>query len=110
VVKLELGEEGRRGAARSPWRSGVRGGGCGATGSVREGGGGIRGGLVGQKLKKNSFLIKIEFLNMPRLWKFAQGDLGGFWIQGFFLNSSRLLKYFRKMKYAMPCYATLGKN
>jgi hypothetical protein len=27
----------------------------------------------------------------------------------FFLNSSRLLKYFRKMKYAMPCYVTLGK-
>jgi hypothetical protein len=26
-----------------------------------------------------------------------------------FLNSSRLLKYFRKMEYAMPSYATLGK-
>jgi hypothetical protein len=26
-----------------------------------------------------------------------------------FLNSSGLLKYFRKMKYAMPCYATLVK-
>jgi hypothetical protein len=48
-------------------------------------------------------------LNLPRLWKFTQGDLGGIWMQGFFLNSSRLLKYFRKMKYAMPCYASLGK-
>jgi hypothetical protein len=47
---------------------------------------------------------------MPRLWKFAPGDLGGISTQGFFLNSSRLLKYFRKMKYAMPCYATLGKK
>jgi hypothetical protein len=26
-----------------------------------------------------------------------------------FLNSSRLLKDFRKIKYAMPCYAPLGK-
>jgi hypothetical protein len=67
-------------------------------------------GWLGQKLKKISFLIKIEFLNTPRLWKFAQGDLGGIWTQGFFLNSFRLLMYFRKMKYAMPCYATLGKN
>jgi hypothetical protein len=55
------------------------------------------------------FRIKIGFLNLPRLWKFAQGDLGGIWTQGFFLNPSRLLKYFRKLKYAMPCYATLGK-
>jgi hypothetical protein len=67
-------------------------------------------GRLGRRLKKNSFLIKNEFLNIPRLWKFAQGDLAGIWTQGFFLNSSRLLKYFRKMKYAMPCYATLGKN
>jgi hypothetical protein len=67
-------------------------------------------GRLGRKLKKISFLIKIEFLNIPRLWKFAQGDLGGIWTQGFFLNSSRCLKYFRKMKYAMPCYTTLGKN
>jgi hypothetical protein len=49
-------------------------------------------GRLGQKLKKNSFLIKIEFLNVPRLWKFAQRDLGGIWTQGFFLNSSRHLK------------------
>jgi hypothetical protein len=56
------------------------------------------------------FGLKIGFLNLPRLWKFAQGDLGGIWTQGFFLNSSRLLKYFGKMKYVMLCYATLGKN
>jgi hypothetical protein len=55
------------------------------------------------------FRLKIGFFNLPRIWKFAQGDLGGIWTQGFFLNSSRLLKYFRKMKYAMPRYATLGK-
>jgi hypothetical protein len=46
---------------------------------------------------------------MQRLWKFAQGYLGGIFTGGFFLNSSRLLKDFRKMKCAMPCYATLGK-
>jgi hypothetical protein len=43
------------------------------------------------------FKIKINFLNLPRLWKFAQGDLGGIFTQGFFLNSSRLLKDFRKI-------------
>jgi hypothetical protein len=48
-------------------------------------------------------------LNIPKLWKFAQGDLGGILTRGFFLNSSGLLKDFRKIKYAMPCYATLGK-
>jgi hypothetical protein len=122
----------RREAAQRPWHDSMRGGGGGATGSVQEGGRGrgawwagsaylaTRGqeagwadwplGRLGRKLKKISFLIKIEFLNISRLWKFAYGDLGGIWTQGFFLNSSRLLKYFRKMKYAMPCYATLGKN
>jgi hypothetical protein len=66
-------------------------------------------GRMGQNLKKNPFRIKIKFLNIPRLWKFVQADLGGILTYGFFINSSRLLKYFRKMKYAMPCYATLGK-
>jgi hypothetical protein len=36
--------------------------------------------------------LKIGFLNLPRLWKFVEGDLGGF-----FLNSSSLLKDFRKI-------------
>jgi hypothetical protein len=48
------------------------------------------------------FGFKIGFLNLPRFWKFAQGDLGGIWTQGFFLNSSSLLKDFRKIQYAMP--------
>jgi hypothetical protein len=34
-------------------------------------------GRMSQNLKKIPFRIKIEFLNIPRLWKFAQGDLGG---------------------------------
>jgi hypothetical protein len=37
------------------------------------------------------------FLNIPRLWKFIGGDLGGILIWGFFLNSSRLPKDFRKI-------------
>jgi hypothetical protein len=72
--------------------------------------GGIRGeaaaqagmGRMGRNLRKIPFRIKIEFLNIPRLWKFAQGDLVGILTWGFFLKSSRLSKYFRKMKYAMP--------
>jgi hypothetical protein len=42
----------------------------------------------------NFFGIKIEFLNLPRLWKFVQGDLGEILTQGFFLNSSRILRDF----------------
>jgi hypothetical protein len=63
----------------------------------------------GRKWGKILFWTAIWFLNIPRLWKFVGGDLGRILTWGFFLNSSRLLKYFRKMKYAMPCYATLGK-
>jgi hypothetical protein len=53
-------------------------------------------GRLGQKLKEILFEIKIRFLYLPRLWKFAQEDLGGILTQGFFLNSSRILKDFRK--------------
>jgi hypothetical protein len=41
--------------------------------------------------------LKIRFLNFPRLWKFVEGDFGGILTLGFFLNSSRLLKDFRKI-------------
>jgi hypothetical protein len=101
-----------------PWRDDARGG-SGAIDALRderEGGGNLglvgRLGLPGRSVRKSkniSFLIKIEFLNMPMLWKFAQGNLGGILTCGFFLNSPRLLKDFKKIKYAMPCDATLGK-
>jgi hypothetical protein len=44
--------------------------------------------------------------NWPRLWKFEQGDLGGILMWGFFLNSSRILKDFRKIQYIMLCNAS----
>jgi hypothetical protein len=66
-------------------------------------------GRLGRNLKRILFRIKIGLLNIAMLWKFVQGDLGGILIWGFFLKSSRLSKYFRKMKYNMPWYATLGK-
>jgi hypothetical protein len=50
-----------------------------------------------RKRKKEISQLKIKFLNLPRLWKFAQGDLGGILTRGFFLNSPRLLKDFRKI-------------
>jgi hypothetical protein len=34
-------------------------------------------GSAGLKSKENLFGIKIGFLNLSRLWKFVQGDLGG---------------------------------
>jgi hypothetical protein len=33
--------------------------------------------LAGPKAGKKNFRIKIGFLNLPRLWKFVEGDLGG---------------------------------
>jgi hypothetical protein len=35
----------------------------------------LAAGLIGLEAKKNPFTIKIGFLNLPRLWKFVQGDL-----------------------------------
>jgi hypothetical protein len=55
-------------------------------------------GSAGLKIrKKRNFRIKIGFLNLPRLWKFVEGGLGGILTWGFFLCSSRLLKDFRKI-------------
>jgi hypothetical protein len=60
-------------------------------------------GRVGRKVgraeirKKEISELKIGFLNLARLWKFVEGDLGGILTWGFFLNSSRLLKDFRKI-------------
>jgi hypothetical protein len=40
-------------------------------------------GRVGRKVsraeikKKNFRIKKLDFLNLPRLWKFVEGDLGG---------------------------------
>jgi hypothetical protein len=34
-------------------------------------------GSAGPKARKRISELKIGFLNLPRLWKFAQGDLGG---------------------------------
>jgi hypothetical protein len=51
-------------------------------------------GRLGWKLKNNPFRLKIGFLNLSRLWKFVQGYLGGILTQGFFLNSSQVLKDF----------------
>jgi hypothetical protein len=80
--------------------------------SARERGGGLRLGQkpeMGQCSKRNSFRISTDFRNLAEVWKIAQGDLGRNLTWGFFPTSSRLSKYFRKMKYDMPCYATLGK-
>jgi hypothetical protein len=62
-------------------------------------------GRPGRKRRKRNSELKIGFLNLPRLWKFAQGDLGEILTWGFFLNSSKLLKDFRKniICHAMQC-------
>jgi hypothetical protein len=47
--------------------------------------------------RKFPFGIKVGLLNLPRLLKFVKGDLGGILMWGFFLNSSRFLRDFRKI-------------
>jgi hypothetical protein len=42
----------------------------------------------GPKAEENYFRIKFGFLNIQRLWKFAQGDLGGILTCGFFSKFS----------------------
>jgi hypothetical protein len=37
----------------------------------------LAAGPIGPKAKENSFRIKIGVLNLPRLWKFVERDLGG---------------------------------
>jgi hypothetical protein len=54
-------------------------------------------GRPSRKRRKEIFELKIGFLILPSLWKFVKGDLGGILTWGFFLNSSRLLKDFRKI-------------
>jgi hypothetical protein len=81
-------------------------------GEERPAGAGWAEGRVGRKVgqaeseEKRISELKIGFLNLPMLLKFAQGYLGEILTCGFFLNSSRLLKDFKKIKYAMPCNAS----
>jgi hypothetical protein len=110
-----------RRAARRPWHGGVRGGGGAVVGlgvGGRKGKGVWPGGLAqltkplrtkrtdgladcwagwDESQRKLLAELKIVFLTLPRIWKFVQGDLGGILIWGFFLNSSKLLKDFRKI-------------
>jgi hypothetical protein len=40
--------------------------------------------LAGPKARKKNFRIKIGILNLSRLWKFVEGDLGGILTWEFF--------------------------
>jgi hypothetical protein len=81
VSAKELGREGMRcGEIRGSHRPfiGVGGAPSGPSGEPAACGAAQAGlGRMGRNLKKIPFRIKIKFLNIPRLWKFAQGDLGG---------------------------------
>jgi hypothetical protein len=54
-------------------------------------------GWPGRKQGKRISELKFGFLNLSMLWKFVEGDLGEILTWGFFLNSSMLLKDFRKI-------------
>jgi hypothetical protein len=66
-------------------------------------------GRMGRKRRKNSFSNKNLIFEYTKALKICTRRFRRNFDMRIFLNSSRLLKYFRKMKYAMPCYATLGK-
>jgi hypothetical protein len=68
-------------------------------------------GPIGLKVEENFFSNKNRIFEYTKAFKICTRRFRKNMDTGiFFLNSSRLLMYFRKMKYAMPCYATLGKN
>jgi hypothetical protein len=64
---------------------------------AKAGGVGRPAGPSGLNSEEEFFLNKNWILNLPRLGKFVEGDLGGILRWGFFLNFSRLLKDFRKI-------------
>jgi hypothetical protein len=66
--------------------------------------------VAGPKAEENYFRIKFEFLNIQRLWKFAQGDLGGILTRGFLLNSPMLLNDFRKNEICQAMLCNLRQN
>jgi hypothetical protein len=75
-----------------------------AGGPARGRGDGGRNWIKNRRWAKvqKEFLFEFQLiLEFGKIWKIAQGDLGRNLIWGFFLKSSRLSKYFRKMKYAM---------
>jgi hypothetical protein len=51
---------------------------------------------------RREFPTENEFSISNGFWKFAQGDFGGILMWDIFLNSSMILKDFRKIQYAMP--------
>jgi hypothetical protein len=54
-------------------------------------------GPSGLNSEEEFFSNKNWILNLPRLAKFVEGDLGGILTWGFFLSSSRFLKDLRKI-------------
>jgi hypothetical protein len=83
-----LGRREPKGKTYFPRRCDRRAGWMGHRGTVSAYGGGAASGLAGPKAewatrsdgpksRKRISELKIEFLNLPRLWKFVEGDLGG---------------------------------
>jgi hypothetical protein len=53
---------------------------------------------------RNVLIFEFKYISeFGKTLRISKGDLEAIWTQGFFLNSSRLLNYFRK-KYYMPCH------
>jgi hypothetical protein len=119
-LSAECGEGQRQQAGRAPPACGQLGRPGGRVAEAQRGRGGMAGwgkknggGLqLGQKPKLgpiqviNLFDLFLKFEFFWQLWKFVHGDLEGILAWEFFLNSSRLLKDFRKVYYAMPCNAS----
>jgi hypothetical protein len=70
---------------------------------------GRSGQIQGEDSIRNWFAISNGFWNWARLWEFLQGDLGGIFMWGFFLNFSRILNDFRKIQHAMPQNASYAR-
>jgi hypothetical protein len=68
----------------------------------------LAAGPIGLKVRKNSFPNNNLIFEYTKALEICRRFRRNFDMR-IFLKSSRLSKYFGKIKYAMPCYATLGK-
>jgi hypothetical protein len=92
------------------WPMGRRGGeGRWATARPKGRMGRLAAGPIGLKVKENSFPNKDLIFEYTKALEICRRRFRRDFDMRIFLKSSRLSKYFRKMKYVMPCYATLSK-
>jgi hypothetical protein len=69
----------------------------------------LAAGLIESKVSKNSSPNNNLIFEYTKALEICRRRFRRNFDMRIFLKSFKLSKYFRKMKYVMPCYATIGK-